>query len=101
MSSTAGAGANMTQNAGITQESEWDIEANGAASGTTYYFRIWDSQQVTPIYRTEYASDCGAGSSTCTYPTITTAVPGPTTDQILRGGEWFSGGVKQSFFWAQ
>lgn len=99
---TAAAGSNMSHNAGITQESEWDIEANGAAYNTTYYFRIWDSQQATPIYRTQYASDCSSTLNTqCTYPSLTTAPLGPTTDQILRGGEWFSGGVKQSFFWAQ
>jgi hypothetical protein len=97
---TSAAGSNMSHNAGITQESEWDIEAHGAVGSTTYYFRIWDNQQATPIYRTQYASDCGAGAAQCTYPSITTATSGPTTDQILRGGEWFNSGVKQSFFWA-
>lgn len=32
---------------------------------------------------------------------ITLTPPGPTTDQVMRGGEWYSGGTKQSFFWAQ
>ena len=32
--------------------------------------------------------------------TTTVASSAPTTDQLLRGGDWFNNGSKQSFFWA-
>jgi hypothetical protein len=36
-----------------------------------------------------------SGTTTLTAPT------GPTTDQAMRGGEYFSGGTKQPYYWAQ
>jgi hypothetical protein len=46
-------------------------------------------------------SDGTAFTTYTNYPVITTfSSAGPTTDQILRGGKWFSGGSKQPFFWA-
>jgi hypothetical protein len=71
----AAAGANMDHTAQSTadtiQESEWIIEPNGATGGTTYYFRIYDVDQDTPIYTEESADNCGAGSSDCSYPSLT------------------------------
>jgi hypothetical protein len=68
----------------------WDFSLidNGAPSSTTYCLRVVDSGGAA---LTTYSA----------YPTITTFSPGPTTDQVLRGGEWFSSGTKQPFFWAQ
>mgnify|MGYP000085350702 CR=1 FL=1 len=95
------AAGNFIHNAGITQEAEWIVESNGSAASTTYYFRINNIAQDTPIYREQDANDCGAGSAQCTYPSLTTAAPpGPTTDEIMRHGNWFSSGVEQDFFWA-
>jgi hypothetical protein len=96
----------MDHASGVIQESEWDVESNGAAGSTTYYFRIYNALigtdgQDTPVYREQDADDCGAGSAQCTYPSLATAAAsGPTTDDVMRHGNWFSGGVEQSFFWA-
>lgn len=94
------AGANMTHNSGIIQESEWSIESNGATAGVTYYFRIYDIEQSTMMFREQDNNDCGAGAAQCTYPSLSTVAPGPTMDQVMRGGNWFNGGTEQSHFWA-
>jgi hypothetical protein len=74
---------------GGTVNGEWDLSLydNGAPSGTTYCLRTVDSSNT-------------ALSTYTNYPTVTTFSPGPTLDQVMRGGEWFSGGTKQPFFWA-
>lgn len=73
----AAAGANMDHTAqsgaDTVQESEYIIEPNGATPGSTYYFRIYDVDQVTPIYREQDANDCGGGAAQCTYPSLTMA----------------------------
>lgn len=73
MDKDAAAGANMDHNASLVQESEWDIENNNATPSTTYYFRIYDVDQLTPQFREQDANDCGAGAAACTYPSLTTA----------------------------
>jgi hypothetical protein len=102
MDKDAAAATTMDHNGSQVQESEWIVEANGAAETTTYYFRIWDVEQETPVYREQDSSDCGGGAAACTYPFLTTDVnPGPTMDQVMRHGNWFSNaGVEQSLFWA-
>ncbi|HET9850235.1 MAG TPA: hypothetical protein VFP35_01240 [Candidatus Saccharimonadales bacterium] len=70
---------------------------SGAISGSTLKFQITDP-----------ATDVLASVGSVTPATVvaisgsaTIVPPGPTTDQVMRGGEWFTGGVKQSYFWAQ
>lgn len=95
-------GTSMDHNSSQVQESEWIVEANWPLHQTTYYFRIWDVDQATPLYREQDSSDCGSGgASACTYPSITTgALPAPTQDQVMRHGSWFSGGYERHFYWA-
>jgi hypothetical protein len=77
---------------GNSVDGMWDLSLfdNGAPAGTTYCFRTVKSDG-TPL------------DTYTNYPMITTfsggGPPTPTTDQLLRGGEWFSNGSKQSFFW--
>jgi hypothetical protein len=75
---------------GGSTEGLWDISLydNSAPAGTTYCFRTVKSDG-TPL------------DTYTNYPMITTYTQGPTMDQVMRGGEWFSGGAKQPFFWAQ
>jgi hypothetical protein len=95
----AGVG-NMDHNANIVQENEYIIENNGAAASTIYYFRIFDVHDNTVIFRQQDSATTCAGSSACTYPSLDTSSLGPTTDDIMRHGNWFSGGTEQGFFWA-
>jgi len=81
----------VSNNIAANTDGIWDLSLydNGAPAGTTYCFRMVKAD--------------GSPLDTYTnYPMITTfsTVSGPTTDQLLRGGEFFSGGSKQSFFWA-
>src|SRR5581483_5846558 len=76
------------------QDGEWDLSLidNGAPATTTYCLRAYNSTDNVVL---------DGGYSV--YPEITTATPasGPTTDQVLRHGNWFNSGVEQSFFWAK
>jgi len=80
----AAGGANMDHNAGQLRELEYSIMSNGAAGGTTYYFRMYDVQQRTPVFReqdNDGSNDCA--TAVCTYPSITTqasVAPTVTTD---------------------
>lgn len=69
----------------------WDFGLfdNGAVQGKTYCLRLIMNDGVTAL-----------GSYT-NYPQITIYQAGPTTDQVMSGGQYFSGGVKQPFFWAK
>ena len=70
---------------------------SGASSGDTL-----DLEIANPS--TDVAASSGSvAPGTFVSPTGSTTLvpPGPTTDQVMRGGEWFSGGTKQPFFWAQ
>jgi hypothetical protein len=84
-------GFNNKQSAlSTTTDGEWDFSLydNGAPAGTAYCFRVVTSDDAD-LY--SYAN----------YPMITTYAPGPTMDQVMRGGTWFnSGGVKQDKYWA-
>lgn len=69
---------------------------SGASSGDTL-----DLEIANPSTDVVAASGSVTPSSAVTPTGSTTlALPGPTNDQVLRGGEWFSGGSKQSFYWA-
>jgi hypothetical protein len=78
---------------GNTVDGEWDFSLtdNGATAGTAYCFRVASFDGTSTSALTTYTN----------YPMITTfGSAGPTMDQIMRGGEWFSSGTKQPFFWA-
>jgi hypothetical protein len=99
----AAGGTVMDHNASQLRELEYSVEANNATASTTYYFRMYDIDQDKPVRReqdNDGANDCV--SAACTYPSLTTDAPpaGPTTDEAMRHGNWFSGGAEQSFFWA-
>lgn len=95
----AAGGSAMDHNALQLRELEYSVEANNAAGSTTYYFRMYDVDQDKTVRReqdNDGANDCV--SATCTYPSLTTAAPaGPTNDQLMRHGKWFSSGVEQPF----
>ncbi len=72
VSGTASASTTMTLSASASLELEFPIEANGAATGTTYYFRMGETGTGTPIYRLQTTTPC-AGSTVCFYPELKTA----------------------------
>lgn len=74
----------------LGEDGMWDFALvdNSAPASTTYCFRAVTSD----------------GSALATYtqrPEITTAGPiGPTVEEVMRHGNWFSAGTEQSAFWA-
>lgn len=76
----AAGGTAMDHSAGQLRELEFSVEANGAAAGTTYYFRMYDVDQETPVFReqdNDGSNDCATAA--CTYPSLTTAsIAAPT-----------------------
>jgi hypothetical protein len=103
LSKDAASGGTMGLNSGKFQESEWDVEANGAATSTVYYFRIYNAEQDTPVYTQQSSAAClnnnTVGGNVCTYPSLLTdGVTVPTTDDEMRHGNYFSGGSEQNFF---
>ncbi|HWO07335.1 MAG TPA: hypothetical protein VNM40_02005 [Candidatus Paceibacterota bacterium] len=72
--SDAAGGTNMDHSALQVRELEFSVEANGAAAGTTYYFRMYDTDIQTPVFReqdNDGSNDCATAA--CTYPSLTTA----------------------------
>lgn len=63
------------------------VAQSGLTAGTQYW---WKASAKDPT-----GSNTFTDSSTCN--TFTTAVSGPTLDQLLKHGEWFSNGVEQPF----
>lgn len=75
---------------------------SGATSGDTLELQIGNTPTDNPSSDVVVsAGSVGPTSNVAISGTTTLVPPGPTTDQVLRGGEWFSGGAKQPFFWAQ
>ncbi len=72
--SDAAGGANMDHTGLTTRELEYSVEANSATGNTTYYFRMFDTDQQTVVFReqdNDGSNDCA--SAVCTYPSLTTA----------------------------
>ncbi|MBI2984867.1 MAG: hypothetical protein HYY50_04560, partial [Candidatus Kerfeldbacteria bacterium] len=66
---------NMDQSALQLRELEFSVEANSAAQGTTYYFRMFDIDQNGAVLReqdNDGSNDCA--TATCTYPSLTTVL---------------------------
>lgn len=83
----AAGGTNMDHSALQVRELEFSVEANGAAGGTTYYFRMYDTDIQTPVFReqdNDGSNDCA--TSTCTYPSLTTQA---VTTYTQNDFEWF------------
>lgn len=70
---------------------------SGASPGDTVIMEIADPVSDTLVS----AGSVNPSTAVTLGGTTTLEPPGPTTDQVMRGGEWFSGGTKQPFFWAQ
>ena len=70
-------------------EAEFVLQGNASAAGNTYCFRLTNNGTALTTYSV--------------YPEITFAagVSPPTTDQLMRGGTYFSNGTKQPYYWAQ
>lgn len=74
------------------------VDVGAAAAGDTIEIQITNpSSQVTASAGTVSPGTAVAiaGTTTLQQP------PGPTMDQVMRGGNWFSGGTEQSLFWAR
>lgn len=80
-----------TTNIPSAQDGLWDFALfdNGATASTAYCFRVLTSAAAQLDGYT-------------VIPQITMATPsaGPTTDQVMRHGNWWNSGAEQSFFWA-
>jgi len=83
----AAGGSNMDHSALQVRELEFSVEANNATGGTTYYFRMYDTDIQTPVFReqdNDGSSECAG--STCTYPSLTTQA---VTTYTQNDFEWF------------
>lgn len=70
---------------------------SGATNGDQVEFAI--NNPSTDVIAS--AGNVAPGTAVAISGTTTLLPPGPTSDQVMRGGTWFSGGTKQSYFWAQ
>lgn len=69
---------------GQRMEHDWSVQNNSAVSGAAYCFRI---------IRT-------SGTTFETYNRYPQVILGPSTDQVLRHGAFFSEGIEQGYYWS-
>ena len=79
----------MDHNALTLVEYDYPLKAENATSGLTYYFRAYDNDQLTPIFREQDAdgsNDCS--SAVCAYPSalILANVAPIVSNVVLNGG---------------
>lgn len=80
----AAAGANMDHTASAIVEYDYPLKAEAGVADTTYYFRVYDLDQLTPVFReqdNDGSNDCS--SAVCAYPSATVvaaAAAAPTVD---------------------
>ena len=70
------AGTNMDHAALALAEYDYPLKAEDTVAGTTYYFRAYDNDQLTPVFReqdSDSSNDCS--SAVCAYPSVTVAAP--------------------------
>lgn len=70
------AGTNMDHAALALAEYDYPLKAENPSAGLTYYFRAYDNDQLTPVFReqdTDGSNDCS--SAACAYPSATVAAP--------------------------
>lgn len=72
----ATAGSNMDNSALDITEYDYPLKAENISSSTTYYFRAYDVDMVTPVWRYQESGSTDCLSSTCAYPSVTTAGAG-------------------------
>lgn len=84
LNGTSAASTTMDHNATnaattTVRELEFPIESNGAAGSTTYFFRMYDKDQLAPVWRFQGsgqpAATVCASATACRYPSLTTAPP--------------------------
>ena len=83
----AAGGSTMDHAALQLRELEFSVEAYYATSSTTYYFRMYDVDQGKPVRReqdNDGSNDCA--SSSCTYPSLTTASGSLSVDIVDGSG---------------
>jgi hypothetical protein len=94
---SASTGSGFTNPAAVTpgqyMEYDWAIQDNGAPGANSYYFRVVENQGITDD-----------GRILSVYSTCPGVVTKPTTDELLRHGEFFlngitSGNPDQGFEW--
>lgn len=89
ISKDATASSSMDQASTTITELEFPIEGNSATFGFTYYFRMYDVSQGSPVYRQQAswpATPCNSGVA-CTYPSIVLSDPAPSVPSVtLNGG---------------
>jgi hypothetical protein len=99
--STAVSGSPFDQtSSGIGWDNGTTAYASGATATYTYQGTLvmnttycWKADAIDPGGTNSY----GSASATRLFTTIA----GPTTDQVMRGGQYFTGGSKQSYYWAR
>jgi hypothetical protein len=77
-----------------------------SSTGTTatYTYQGATLTPSTQYWWRAYAIDPGGSNSASGASTIqsfTTGTSGPTADQVMRGGKYFTGGSEQPYYWAQ
>ncbi len=89
LSKDATANANMDHASTTIRELEFPIEGNNADTGYTYYFRMYDVDQGSPVYRFQPSwptTPCNSAVA-CSYPRIFISPPVPSVTSVnLNGG---------------
>jgi hypothetical protein len=69
------AASSADHNAGKIMETEFCLESNGATASTTYYFRAYDNELTSAVFKQQTASPWAAcaGGVLCSYPALTTS----------------------------
>lgn len=93
----AAGGTNMDHNGLAKAEYDYPLKAETVVDSTTYYFRVYDVDQNTPVYRRQDTGTTDCLSAACAYPSLTIGAAGPTNDQLMRHGRYFSSNVIQPF----
>lgn len=87
----ATAGTNMDHSASAIMENDYAIKAEAVAGSTTYYFRAFDLDQLTPVYLYNPSGVTDCLSSACTYPSVT--IP---ADPITVSGNVYTAGTSSA-----
>lgn len=87
-SKNAAANSNMDHASTSIRELEFPVEANTPDTGNTYYFRMYDVDQGSPVYRqqTSWPSTPCASGQACKYPSVLAPAAVPVSAVSLNGG---------------
>ncbi|MDP3784689.1 MAG: hypothetical protein Q8R12_01270 [bacterium] len=81
----AAAGTNMDHNSLALAEYDFPLKAEDTTGGTTYYFRAYDVEQLTPVFREQDddgSNDCS--NAACAYPNVNVNV-GVAATSVISG----------------